>query len=389
MPHDPLLAQKKIISAAAELAGLRIVEPDSPPSANSDRVVDASLECVMASEIEPENIVYLWENRIPLGKETVFCGVPDVGKSTVAVDVASRGTTGRDWPDCKNIHEPFDVLMLVAEDDLADTVVPRLMAAGADLKRIHFALRILLSDKSKTAERRIALNTDLSAIEDMLRKNPCIKLVIIDPFGSYLGTNKKNNEEEMRTMLVATKEVAERCNVAIVVIDHFNKNYQQSAIHRQSGAGALTAVPRASWAFVKDADDPEKLTRLMLNIKLNVVSERKKTGLRYRFKETPVTIKNIITTLPTIEWLGASVGDIDETLQSQQSDPRQNRSAKAQRFLRKFLADGPRPSEEIQKTAGKSQISRGALWEAKTEMDIRATKVSGRWWWELPAQGKQ
>jgi RecA-family ATPase len=379
----------RMVTAIADGEGISLEEirklAESLPAPGPNGVVDASLEVIMAAAIEQETIEWLWPSRIPANKLTVLAGPPDVGKSTVTCDIVARATTERAWPDSEITHEPVDVLMLVDEDGLEDTVVPRLVAAAANLNRIHFARRTIIRNNAKTIERRIALDTDLALIESELVKNKDIKIVVLDPFGSYIGKAKKNSEENMRDMLVGTKELAERCGVAVLSVDHFNKNYDQSAIHRLSGAGALTAVPRAAWAFVKDADDAEKLTRLMLNIKLNVVEESKKAGLKYRFKIMPVIIKGKVTDQPCIEWLGASSGDIDETLESQ-ADPNERRAAKAKRFLLQFLAAGPQSSDDIYTAAGAKNISRGALWEAKKELNIPAIRVSERWWWELRGQ---
>jgi putative DNA primase/helicase len=357
----------------------------SPSNTNDNDAVDVWIECVSASAIEPTNLTWLWKHRVPLGKLTVFCGPPDVGKSACAIDIIARGTKGQPWPDCENEILPFDVLMLVAEDDLSDTVVPRLMAAGANLNRVHFAKQTIITGRAKGVERRIALDSDIAAIEKLLVRNPNIRLVVVDPLASYLGKAKKNTEEDIRSMLTALKELAERCDVAVLTIDHFNKNIQQASIHRLSGAGALTAVPRAVWGFIKDPADTEKLNRLMLNIKLNIVEERKKTGLKYRFATTQVTIKDKLEAMPVMDWGGATTGDIDDILQVQ-ADPQERRVGKAKKFLEAFLANGARPSTEILTEAGKERISRNAIFEAKREMQVRCFKAKGSWWCELSPQ---
>jgi putative DNA primase/helicase len=350
--------------------------------------ISISIECVTASSIEPEPMYWLWENRIPLGKLTVFCGPPDTGKSTVAIDIVARGTQGNDWPDAPNSSMPFDVLMLISEDDLADTTVPRLTVAGADLHRVHFAKRTIISGQAKRAERQIALDTDLEAIETVLRENSAIKLVVLDPISSYLGKLKKNGEEDIRWVLTQMKELAERTGVAVVSIDHFNKNIQQAGIHRLSGAGALGAVPRAVWAFVKDTDDEEKLTRLMLNAKLNVVSEAKKAGLKYRFKTVPLTIKDRICELSVIDWLGKSGSDLDEVLHKQ-ADPEKGQLENCAAWLESRLASAPVPSRIIYTEAERAGYSEKTVKRAVARLGIDAKKKGERWYMELKQEGQQ
>ena len=355
--------------------------------ADPDNAIAVSIKTVSAASIEPERVSWLWENRIPRGKLTVFCGPPDVGKSAVAIDIIARGSKGLDWPDCKNEHPPFDTLMLIAEDDLEDTTTPRLMAAGADLNRVHFVLKTVISDKAKREERQFALDTDLSILSSFLGKKPEIKLVVLDPLGSYLGKFKKNDEENIRSVLTQIKDLAAKSDVAVLSIDHFNKNFAQAAIHRLSGAGALVAVPRAVWAFVKD-DRDDGVDRLMLNVKLNVAAEANKTGLKYRFSEVALTIRGKVVGLPAIAWGGRTENNLDEVLQAQ-TNPKEKRAAKATRFLLKCLAGGnPVPSNEIFAQGVAAGISRSALYEAKKELGVLASKVGGSWFWESVQTGE-
>jgi hypothetical protein len=256
------------------------------------------------------------------------------------------------------------------------------MASGADLNRVHFVLKTVTSYKANRGERQFALDTDLNALESLLAKKPEIKLVVLDPLGSYLGKFKKNDEENIRSVLTQIKDLAAKSGVAVLSIDHFNKNFAQAAIHRLSGAGALVAVPRAVWAFVKDDRDEEGLNRLMLNVKLNVASEAKKAGLKYRFSEVPLTIRGKVVGLPAIRWLEKTENSLDEVLHNQ-TDPREKRATIAKRFLLKCLAGAdPVSSNEIFAQGAVAGISRSALFEAKKELNISASRVGGSWFWE-------
>lgn len=369
-------------SCAVAAAGAWLYDPTK----HEDQI-EKSIECILASKIKPEPLLWLWENRIPMGKLTVFCGVPDTGKSTVAIDIASRCTTGLAWPDCNGPREVSEVLMLISEDDLKDTVVPRLMAAGADLEKIHFAIQTVVTQKQKKYERRIALDEDLKALEETLARNMKINLIIADPLGSYLGKKKKNAEEDMRWILTELKELAERARVAVISIDHFNKKNEQSAIHRLSGAGALAAVPRAVWAFVKDADDEAKVTRLMLNAKLNVVAEAKKAGLKYYAVGAEIMIQGKPSSLPVIQWLGSSDGDLEEILHTQ-ADPEKGKRGKCVKWLRTFLKDGAVYSREVYEAAEKDGFSERTIKRSLKEASVIPFQTSKRWKMELSSGGE-
>ena len=81
------------------------------------------------------------------------------------MDVAARVTTGTAWPD-GSIGLSGDVLLLSAEDDLADTIAPRLAAAGADSDRVH-ALTALRSPNGH--ERHLDLSRDLDQLESAVQ----------------------------------------------------------------------------------------------------------------------------------------------------------------------------------------------------------------------------
>ncbi len=106
-----------------------------------------------------EPMRWLWPGRVPLGKMTLLVGDPGLGKSLVALDMAARVTRGAAWPDEAGARETTEttsevisrpagsVVLLSAEDDAADTILPRLEAAGGDADRV-----IVLHHGEKVAE---------------------------------------------------------------------------------------------------------------------------------------------------------------------------------------------------------------------------------------------
>ena len=98
---------------------------------------DCSAITTRLSEVTPQRIEWLWPGRFALGKLTLLSGDPGLGKSFVTLDMAARISNGVPWPDSPTVPNPRgSVVLLSAEDDLADTIRPRLDAAGADVERI-------------------------------------------------------------------------------------------------------------------------------------------------------------------------------------------------------------------------------------------------------------
>jgi putative DNA primase/helicase len=91
---------------------------------------------VRAHRVTARPVSFLWPEILPAGKLVLLDGDPDLGKSLIALDLCARLTTGRPWPDGRPGTGPANTLVLSAEDNTADTVVPRLQRLGADLERV-------------------------------------------------------------------------------------------------------------------------------------------------------------------------------------------------------------------------------------------------------------
>jgi putative DNA primase/helicase len=114
------------------------------------------------ADVTPVSIEWLWQNRIAIGKVSVLARNGGIGKSTILCDWAARITTGDVWPDGAAACPAGSVIILASEDDLGDTLAPRLMAAGADLARIH-VVRSLVDENKK--RRGFNLQADLEMLE--------------------------------------------------------------------------------------------------------------------------------------------------------------------------------------------------------------------------------
>jgi len=150
-----------------------------------------------------KKLYWLWQNRIPFGALTTIAGDPDEGKSLITLYLSACVSTGKKLYGNTEKTEPGDVLLLSAEDDPEITLRPRLEAAGAYLDKIHLLESVMLTDGAgkEDGERIAQLDTDIKAIERILDENPDIKLIIIDPISSFLGSANMNREQEVRRVL--------------------------------------------------------------------------------------------------------------------------------------------------------------------------------------------
>ena len=101
-----------------------------PPDEEPDQAAPSRLSTIRLSDVQPERVSWLWPGRIPAGKLVTLDGDPSLGKSTLSLAFAAIVTTGGTWPDNSPCNFPGDVILLSAEDGLADTVRPRLDPAS-------------------------------------------------------------------------------------------------------------------------------------------------------------------------------------------------------------------------------------------------------------------
>ena len=325
-------------------------------------------EC--ADQIIPRKLRWLWPERVPLGKITVFAGLPGQGKSLVTVDIAARLTTASKYFDSENPLPASEVLFVAGEDDPEDALVPRLMAAGADCSRIHRTIAVCVNERYDS----LRLDMDAPRIEKLLKAHPHIRLVVIDPISNHLGSASMVDEQEVRTVLVPLAEIAKACDLAIICVLHINKKEGLAPIHRVSGAGAFIGVARASWLF---APDPQTQSHLMMALKNNYA--RDCSSLVYRVDERAVKIENDDVAVPCIQWLDETDADAEEVL----SAPRKPRSEVAETFLQTFLAKGPQEASTVYEAAKKEGVSRRTLERSKQNLGVESQKKGDGWEWSL------
>jgi len=92
-----------------------------------------NLKIINMADVESKKVEFLWYPYIPLGKLTIIQGDPGEGKTTAVLQLTALLTKGEKLPEDDQEREPINVIYQTAEDGLADTVKPRLEAAGGRL----------------------------------------------------------------------------------------------------------------------------------------------------------------------------------------------------------------------------------------------------------------
>jgi hypothetical protein len=304
-----------------------------------------------------EPVEWLWPNRFARGKLGLIGGMPEEGKSQIAIDIIARVTRNQEWP-CSEGRAPLgSCIVLSAEDAAADTLVPRLAAAAADRSRVEI-VKAVADQEGKT--RLFSLIEDIDKLERRIRDLGNVQLVIIAPLSAYLGIKKIDSyrTSDVRAVLAPLSEMAERNKVAVIAIMHLNKNISMAnAISRF--ADSLAFIATARHAYVCIADPENETRRLFLRAKNNLAPGGKRTGLAYFILSTTVD-DNIVTS--HIQWDSVAV-DItaDQALAAHARARDTSGKAEAVEFLREYLTDGPMPQKSVAKAAKGGRIDHRQL----------------------------
>lgn len=353
------------------------------------------LVTISAGSVKPKNIDFIWPGRLAKGKHTCFAGEGGLGKSQLLINITATLTTGGLWPCGEGRAPVVNVIILSAEDGVDDVLVPRLIAAGADLKHVYI-VRAIKSQDGK-GECRFNLQEHLGELEKKIAEIGDVGLVWIDPVTSYMGKVDSHNNTALRGVLDPISEMAERTNVAFASVTHFTKGTADKgikAMHRVMGGAAFTTAPRAAFAIIEDPDDQNR--RLLLHLKNNLAP--KTQGLAFRLGAQMVGIdertdKEIWAS--HILWEDKPVETTaDQAAAVSAPGARQAGSAReeAADFLRQILRDGPIPAPHIWDAARANGIADRTLKRAKDDLGIKAKHspdLDGGWAWGFPEGGQK
>jgi putative DNA primase/helicase len=350
---------------------------------NGESGAEPSLVSLCAAEIAPEPIEWVWPGRLARGKHTCTAGEPGVGKSQLTIAIVAVVTTGGEWP-CGEGRAPLgSVIILSAEDGAADTIIPRLVAAGADLRLVHIVPAVRNADGTRRA---VDLQHDLDLIEKEIARIGNVVLVIVDPVSSYLGKADSHKNSEVRGVLEPLSEMAERMRVAILSVTHFSKtgaNNTTKALHRFIGSIAFTGAPRAAFAVIEDAEHEGR--RLFLHAKNNLA--RAAQGLAFRLEQCLLD-EGIVAS--RILWEAEPVSITANDALAAEAAGTESRTAKADAmdFLQGALADGPRPAAEMNSMAREHGLTAKAIRTAREALRVKIDRdgfgPGSKSLWSLP-----
>ncbi|PIZ03488.1 MAG: hypothetical protein COY58_09205 [Gammaproteobacteria bacterium CG_4_10_14_0_8_um_filter_38_16] len=338
-------------------------------SEKNPHIINSIIISRCASDIEMKAISWLWKNRFALGKLSMIAGEPGLGKSQVTASMTAIITSGLEWPDGEKC-EKGNVIILSAEDDAADTIVPRLSAAGANLNSVQIIDNVRKITENENEElNQFNLANDLPALENMIIEIGNVKAIFIDPIASYLGAKIDDHKNAaVRSILTPLSKLAEKHNIAIICITHLNKCESQKAINRMIGSIGFVAAARAAFGVIRDNDDKDK--RLFIPIKNNIGNDR--TGLAFYIE--PHDLEDNIKS-SRIKWSNEIINDdADELLNRKPDAEEKSALEEAKEFLIGLLSKEGMHSTEIIELAKSEGIAEKTLSRAKRDLKIESKR---------------
>ncbi|MCI0335319.1 MAG: AAA family ATPase [Planctomycetes bacterium] len=339
-----------------------------------------NLQLVCASDCDAQSVEWLWPDKIPIGKVTLLIGDPGTGKSLVALDIAARASRAAPWPDevgppSRGGHDTVDIdaagaarlaaptastLILSATDDFADTIRPRLDAAGADPRRIFF-IPSIANLREDFAQLRVAVNCA-----------PNCRLIIIDPINAYVGPSDCHFHSVVRKVLAPLAQLAAEKRIAVLAVAHLRKN-DGAAIYRAAGSMGFVAAARAVWTVCRDHENPGRTLFLPLKNNLGPTA----CGLAYTIE--PRGQCGAVA----ISWHSAPITtSAEEALHSAEATDLN----RARQWLRKALAHGPRSASEVTQEAEHYGFHQRTLRRALHAIGGHTQNrgLLEGWWWSIP-----
>lgn len=353
-------------SHAAELP----VEGEERTGATSQAQERNTATVIRADEVKAKAVEWLWPGRVPKHAITVLAGDPGLGKSMLSVWLAAQVSQGRLG------EEPADVVMLNAEDAVAQVVRPRLEAAGAELTRIHFV-----------TVARSGLPTPLQIPDDMevlsrVLADTHAALIVVDPLMAHLsGRIDSWKDQKVREALAPLQGMADQTGTAVLVVAHLNKGQGTDPLQRLGGSIGIPAAARSVLLLGRDPDEPGSDGRVVAHAKSNV---------------GPLA-QSLVFTLNAVA-VGSSGLEVARMTQAGRSRHRavdllavdlsigRSKLERAVEFLMDALAEGPAPAKELAARAKEAGISDTTLGRAKERLGVQSEKAAfgGGWEWALP-----
>jgi len=353
---------------------------------------------------------WVWYPYLPGGKITIFDGDPGRGKSMITIDLAVRTVTGTAMPDggvVVKLHAPSTpprgVVMICAEDDWSDTILPRMTAAVESLKPSWTAAQVreALDRVAVVGMKRDEDNAviPLEFPRDANRVHEAIaavgaSLVVVDPIMAFFGkTTQTGIDASIRAALGPFKELAGETGAGFVLIRHLNKSVDLKAEYRGGGShGGFIGLARSAWMVGRHPEEDGQF--VFVHSKANITVTGR--SLMYVIESRSVTgADGESLDAAGIAWRGGIDMDVDTLLR--EHDSRNDAPVRDECWAvmcALFDEQDPRAVGEMEKMLKAAGFSADVIKRTKKHYGVRSVrrygdnkKIDGWDWTREPGEG--
>ena len=270
MPKSPSIITREAAETIPQtaLATSTSLEQKTAPSPNGKhKSKEVTARISNCSDLEPEEVKWFKKNVFPLDRLSILSG--EIGtQKTFFLCAAAVACMNGVWPDGE-VCEQGDVLYLSDDDEIADNILPKILAAGGSREQLHY---LNLSCEEETIE--IDLEAHKVVIKKELQAHPNIRLIILDPADAFYPGIDGWNNTKTRKALRPLRQMGPELGITVIMAGHFNKGEKSSAADKAMGSKAWVSVPRATWQvhFDPDDDNEDQTTRRRLMVPIRVSS---------------------------------------------------------------------------------------------------------------------
>lgn len=342
-----------------------------------------------AAAIEPEPVIWAWEpesgaGRIPAGALTLAAGREGTGKSSFGIWLAARLSRGQ-LPGMF-YGRPRNVFYAAVEDSWSRTLVPRLIAADADLERVYrvdVETTRFEDGRLITGETMICLPADIEPLALAIDEYEVAALVV-DPLMSTLGSRvDAHRSQDVRQALEPLVRMAERTRALTLGIAHFNKGSSTDASQLITGSGAFKDLARAVLAFARDGETDEQV---MTQTK-NSLGRLDLPSLAYRIEGYDVPTPKGLANVGRLAFTGVSQRTVEDTLATPVDREEISERDEAAQWLRGYLTDagGEASAGDVLKAAERDGFAKRTVQRARHKVGVKSQRAGfgKQWVWAL------
>lgn len=310
-------------------------------------------ELIRAADVKPEKVEFLWLDRIPKGTLTLIGGRPGEGKSLFTNFLAAHVT-----------KSGGAVVMSNPEDGLTSVKVPRLLAAKADTRLIHFW------------PNKVRLPDDVELLEQLVVFHG-VELVTIDPIAKHI------RGKDPASALEPVVAMAERTGCAVVGVHHIVKRLPKDCHPRDAFGGAYGGwLGTARCAHILGpAEAGDEGTRYMATVKANFGPDER-PSVEFYIEEVEIDLpEGDVTETGRMVLVSESAGVTGSEIVQWKGGGYKHQPADgpkmelAKELLSMLLLKEPLPAQEVWNRGAEAGVSKMTLKRASQEMGIVKKRV--------------